>query len=228
VDLNKSAFIENSAVSQRSNSEVLSFLKATYQLFAASLLAATVGAYVGLDAVSTIKSWYWGFVILEFVLLFGLYAVKDKPGINLAVLFGFTFVSGLTIVPLLSTILNMPSGANIVANAFGMTTVIFGAISFFALTTQRDFSSMGRILFIALIVVVVASIINIFLGSPLLQVIIAGVGALLFSAFILFDTQAIVNGAYETPIEGAIALYLDFFNLFISLLQLLGIFGSDD
>lgn len=208
--------------------ELMSFLKATYQLFAGSLLAATAGAYIGLDMVSTIASWYWGLVILEFVLLFALFAVKNKPGINLAVLFGFTFISGLTITPLLSSILMMPAGASIVAQAFLMTSVAFGGISVFAMTTKRDFSSMGKMLFIALIIIIVGSISNIFFQSPLLQLGIAGAGALLFSAFILYDTQQIIKGGFETPIEAAIALYLDFFNLFVSLLQIFGIMNSDD
>ncbi|AXH13532.1 Bax inhibitor-1/YccA family protein [Halarcobacter bivalviorum] len=211
-----------------SKASLMSFLKATYQLFAGSLLAATAGAYIGLDMVSTIASWYWGLVILEFILLFALYAVKNKPGINLAVLFGFTFLSGLTLTPLLSKILMMPAGASIVAQAFLMTSVAFGGISMFAMTTKRDFSSMGKMLFIALIILIVGSISNIFFQSPLLQLGIAGVGALLFSAFILYDTQQIIKGGFETPIEAAIALYLDFFNLFVSLLQILGIMNNDD
>jgi len=208
--------------------ELMSFLKATYQLFAGSLLAATAGAYIGLDMVSTIQSWYWGLVILEFVLLFGLFAVKNKPGINLAVLFGFTFVSGLTITPLLASVFAMPAGASIVAQAFLMTSVAFGGISMFALTTKRDFSGMGKMLFIALIILVVGSISNIFIQAPLLQLGIAMVGAVLFSAFILYDTQQIIKGGFSTPVEAAIALYLDFFNLFISLLQILGIFNKED
>jgi modulator of FtsH protease len=207
---------------------LMAFLKSTYQLFASSLLAATAGAYIGLDMVSAISSWYWGLVILEFVLLFALYAVKDKPGINLAVLFGFTFISGLTITPLLSSVFMMPGGASIVAQAFLMTSVAFGGISMFALTTKKDYSFMGKMLFIALIIIVIASISNIFFQSPILQLTIAGAGALLFSAFILYDTQQIVKGGFSSPIEAAIALYLDFFNLFVSLLQLLAAFNSSD
>ena len=208
--------------------DLMAFLKSTYQLFASSLLAATAGAYIGLDMVSAISSWYWGLVILEFILLFALYAVKDKPGVNLAVLFGFTFISGLTITPLLSSVFMMPGGASIVAQAFLMTSVAFGGISMFALTTKKDYSFMGKMLFIALIVIVIASLSNIFFQSPVLQLVIAGAGALLFSAFILYDTQQIVQGGFSTPIEAAIALYLDFFNLFVSLLQLLAAFSGND
>lgn len=207
---------------------LVAFLKSTYQLFASSLLAATAGAYIGLDMVSAISSWYWGLVILELVLLFALYAVKDKPGINLAVLFGFTFITGLTITPLLSSVFMMPGGASIVAQAFLMTSVAFGGISMFALTTKKDYSFMGKMLFIALIVIVVASLSNIFFQSPILQLAIAGAGTLLFSAFILYDTQQIVKGGFSSPIEAAIALYLDFFNLFVSLLQLLAAFNSSN
>ena len=212
----------------QSADNLIVFLKNTYQLFASSLLAATAGAYIGLDMVSTIKSWYWGLVILEIALLFGLYAVKEKAGVNLIVLFSFTFISGLTITPLLSSVFGMPGGAAIVAQAFLMTSVAFGGISMFALTTTRDFSNMGKMLFIAVIILIVGSISNIFIGSSILQLIIAMVGAIVFSAFILYDTQQIVRGGFSTPIEAAIALYLDFLNLFISLLQIFGIISSDD
>ena len=122
----------------------------------------------------------------------------------------------------------MPGGAAIVAQAFLMTSVAFGGISMFALTTKRDYSSMGKMLFIAVIILIVGSISNIFIGSSILQLIIAMVGAIVFSAFILYDTQQIVQGGFSTPIEAAIALYLDFLNLFISLLQIFGIISSDD
>ncbi|HIP11196.1 MAG TPA: Bax inhibitor-1/YccA family protein [Arcobacter sp.] len=207
--------------------DLAGFLKATYQLFASSLMAATVGAYVGLGMASMIASWYWGLVILEFALLFGLYAVKDKPGINLAVLFGFTFMSGLTLTPLLSSVFNMPGGAGIVAQAFLMTSIAFGGISMFAMTTKRDFSGMGKMLFIGLIIIIVGSISNIFIGSSMLQLGIAMAGALLFSAFILYDTQQIIKGGFSTPIEAAIALYLDFLNLFVMLLQILASFAGN-
>ena len=214
----ESSFVQNASA----------FVKQTYQLFAGSLLGGTVGAYVGMGMGEAVRTWFWGFVILEFVLLFGLYAAKRKEGLNYLLLFAFTFVSGLTLAPLLGTILGMNGGGAIVTNAFLLTTVAFGGLSIFAMKTDRDFSSMGKMLFIALIVVVVASLLNIFFHSPMLQLAIASVSAILFSAFILYDTQNILRGAYETPIEGAIALYLDFLNLFTSLLQILGIFGSSD
>ncbi|HIS08847.1 MAG TPA: Bax inhibitor-1/YccA family protein [Candidatus Scatomorpha intestinipullorum] len=213
----------------QSDTALIQFVKQTYQLFAGSLLAATVGAYVGISTLGAIVAqFYIGFVILEFALLFGLFFTKTKPGINLFMLFAFTFVSGLTLTPILSRVLGMPGGAAIVAQAFLLTTAIFGIMSIFALRTKKDLASMGKMLFIALIVVVIGSLINLFLGSPILQVIIAGVSAILFSIFIAYDTQNIVRGLYDSPVTAAVSRYLDFLNLFVSLLQLLGIFNSNN
>ena len=204
------------------------FIKQTYQLFAASLLAASVGAYLGLTMAATIRAWFWGLVILEFAFLIGLMFAKKKAGLNLVLLFGFTFVSGLTLAPLLSSILGLRGGGNIVANAFILTTVAFGGLSIFAMNTKRDFTTMGKMLFIALVVLVVAGLIGLFFHSPIFQLVISSVSAILFSAYVLYDTQNIIRGAYETPIEGAIALYLDFLNIFTALLKILGILGSDE
>lgn len=213
-----------------SRTKLMSFLKATYQLFAGSLLAATAGAYIGLDIVAYLMGgMYWVLFGIEIALIwFVIPRVKHIPGVNLAVLFAFAFISGLTIAPLLTSIFSMPGGASIVGQAFLMTSVAFGGISMFAMSTKRDFSGMGKMLFIALIIMIVASISNIFFQSSMFQLAIASGGALLFSAFILYDTQQIIKGGYDSPIEAALSLYLDFFNLFISLLQILGIFNSDD
>ncbi len=225
---NYQANVGNESLAQ-SDVALISFVKQTYQLFAGSLLAATAGAYIGISTFGNIVSQYYiGFVILEFALLFGLMFAKSKPGLNLVLLFAFTFTTGLTLTPILSRILGMPGGAAIVAQAFLLTTAIFGVMSVFALRTAKDLASMGKMLFIALIVVVVGSLINLFLGSPILQVVLAGAGAILFSIFIAYDTQNIVRGLYDSPVMAAVSLYLDFLNLFISLLQILGIFNSKE
>ncbi|AQW88402.1 BAX inhibitor (BI)-1 like protein (UPF0005 domain) [Campylobacter pinnipediorum subsp. caledonicus] len=213
-------------------SSLSTFIKQTYQLFAASLLSATAGAYTGIYFLAATliqnKILFWGLVIVEFALLFGLMAAKRKAGLNTILLFAFTFISGLTLTPLLYMVLNLPSGASIVAQAFMLTTVAFGGLSIFAMNTKRDFTTMGKMLFIAVIVLIVAGLINIFLGSPIMQLAISSIAAIVFSAFILYDTQNIIKGNYETPVEGAVALYLDFLNLFTSLLQILGILGRDE
>jgi len=212
----------------RSEGKLVSFVKETYKLFAASMMAGAVGAYVGIPFAASIQAWFIPLFILEVALLFGLFAVKRKPGINLVVMFAFVFMTGITIAPLLARTLGMSGGGAIVGNAFAMTSVIFGAMSFFAIKTTKDFSGYGKPLMIALLVVIGFSIVNIFLGSPMLSIIISAAVVFLFSILVVYDTQNIIKGAYETPIDGAIALYLDFLNIFTALLQLLGIFGGDD
>ena len=215
---------------ESSQAYLMSFLKATYQLFAGSLLAATAGSYIGLGMVNILMGpMKWVLFAIEIALIwFVIPRVKHTPGVNLAVLFVFTFITGLTIAPLLASIFAMPDGAAIVGQAFLMTSIAFGAISMFAMTTKRDFSSMGKFLFIALIIMIVAGISNIFIQSSMMQLMIASAGALIFSAFILYDTQNIIKGNYDSPVEAALSLYLDFFNLFISLLQILGIAKNNE
>ncbi len=212
----------------KSETQIISFVKETYKLFAASMMAGAVGAYVGVPMAATISAWFIPLFILEIGLLIGLHFVKHKPGINLAVMFGFVFMTGLMLAPLLSHTLGMSGGGTIVGNAFAMTAVVFGAMSFYAIKTKRDFTSYGKPLMIALFVIMGFSILNMFLGNPILHVVISGVVVLLFSVLVVYDTQNIMNGAYETPIDGAIALYLDFLNIFTALLHLFGIFGNDD
>ncbi len=215
-------------VGYRSDAELVSFIKQTYKLFAGAMLAGTAGAYVGIGMAPVIQSMFWLFFILEIGLLIGLHFAKRTSPLNLIVMFAFTFVSGLTIGPLLAKFLGMAGGTAIIANSFAMTTIIFGALSMFAINTKSDFTSFGKPLFIALIVIVVASVINIFLGNPILHIAIQGAVVFLFSFFIIYDTQNIIQGNYETPIDGAVALYLDFLNLFTALLQIFGFLNKDE
>jgi len=216
------------ASASRDESQIISFVKETYKLFAASMMAGAVGAYVGVPMAATIHAMFWPLFALEIGLLIGLQFVKNKPGINLLVMFGFVFMTGLMLAPLLARTLGMSGGATIIGNAFAMTSVVFGAMSFYAIKTTTDFTSYTKPLMIALVVIVGFSILNIFIGNPMLSVMISGAVVMLFSVLVIYDTQNIMNGAYETPIDGAIALYLDFLNIFTALLQLFGIFGNDD
>ena len=222
---NASSFTTNSV---KSDSKIISFVKETYKLFAASMMAGAVGAYVGVPMAATIGANFIPLFILEIGLLIGLQFVKHKPGINLLVMFGFVFMTGLMLAPLLAHTLGMNGGGVIVGNAFAMTSIVFGSLSFYAIKTTKDFTSYGKPLMIALVVVIVFSVINMFMGSPMLAIGISGAVVFLFSILVIYDTQNIMNGAYETPIDGAIALYLDFLNIFTALLHLFGIFGSDD
>ncbi len=218
------AYAENSLLHE---SELVSFVKTTYKFFAGSLLLATIGALLGLMNFQAVVQYKWVFFIAEIVVFFGLMFSKSKPGLNLFMLFAFTSLSGVTLVPLLGMVI-AKAGLGAIWQALGMTTIVFGLMSVYALKTKNDLANMGKMLFIALIVVLVCSLINLFLGSPMFQVVIAGASAILFSLYIAYDTQNIVKGMYDSPIDAAVSLYLDFLNVFISILQIIGIFSDRD
>ncbi|RVY11337.1 Bax inhibitor-1/YccA family protein [Helicobacter pylori] len=220
----RNAYTENSLLRE---SELVSFVKTTYKFFAGSLLLATIGALLGLMNFQAVVQYKWVFFIAEIAALFGLMFSKSKPGLNLFMLFAFTSLSGVTLVPLLGMVI-AKAGLGAVWQALGMTTIVFGLMSVYALKTKNDLANMGKMLFIALIVVLVCSLINVFLGSPMFQVVIAGASAILFSLYIAYDTQNIVKGMYDSPIDAAVDLYLDFLNVFISILQIIGIFSDRD
>ncbi|MFP6134995.1 Bax inhibitor-1/YccA family protein [Helicobacter pylori] len=218
------AYAEDSLLRE---SELVGFVKTTYKFFAGSLLLATIGALLGLMNFQAVVQYKWVFFIAEIAALFGLMFSKSKPGLNLFMLFAFTSLSGVTLVPLLGMVI-AKAGLGAIWQALGMTTIVFGLMSVYALKTKNDLANMGKMLFIALIVVLVCSLINLFLGSPMFQVVIAGASAILFSLYIAYDTQNIVKGMYDSPIDAAVDLYLDFLNVFISILQIIGIFSDRD
>jgi len=207
----------------------VSFMKKTYQLLAASMIAAAAGAYVTMPYTEAVMQYRWFIFGAELlVLFFGLSMTRNKPGLNMVMLFIFTFLTGVSLVPLLATLIGMGNGA-VIGNAFLMTSVLFGALSLFAINSKSDYSSWGKPLFITLIVVIIASLVNYFLlQSSMMHIIITAGILLLFSLFTIYDTQNIANGAYDSPVDAAVSLYIDFLNMFTALLQLLGIFGGDD
>ncbi|CBG40617.1 Bax inhibitor-1/YccA family protein [Helicobacter mustelae] len=211
-----------------SESAMVNFVKTTYKFFCASLLFATIGSVIGLQNFEMVVQNKWVFFIAEILAFLGLIFSKSKPGINVAMLFIFTTLTGVTLVPLLGFVI-MKSGMSAVWQALGMTTIIFGVMSIFALKTKSDLANMGKMLFIALLVVIVCSLLNYFLlKSPVFQIVIAGASAILFSLFVAYDTQNMMRGLYDSPVDAALNLYLDFLNIFIVILQLTGLLGSRD
>ncbi|MGW8168554.1 MAG: Bax inhibitor-1/YccA family protein [Sulfurovaceae bacterium] len=205
------------------------FMKKTYQLLAASMIAAAAGAYATMPYAEAIAQYKWFIFGFElFMIFFGLGMTRNKPALNLAALFAFTFATGVSLVPLLAMLVGAGQGA-VIGNAFLMTSVLFGALSLFAINSKSDFSNWGKPLFITLIVIIVASLINYFLlQSPIMHLVITAGVLLLFGIFTIYDTQNIANGAYGSPVDAAVSLYLDFLNMFTAILQLLGIFGKDE
>lgn len=198
------------------------FIKDTYKLITASLIAAVAGAYTGMQFLTFYSPLL--FLIVELGLLFSMqFAVsKGKTNIALFLLFAFTFITGLTLGPILNAYIGM-GAAHVVTQAFVTTAVAFGGLTLYAMNTKTDFSSWGKPLFFALIGIIVVSLLNMFLfKSPMGSLIISGITAIIFSGYILYDTQNIIKGRYSSPIMAAVGMYLNILNLFISLLNILG------
>jgi modulator of FtsH protease len=142
-------------------------------------------------------------------------------------LMAFTFISGVFLTPILSVAAGLRNGGQLVALAGGMTAAIFLAMATIATVTKRDFSFMGKFLFVGLIVLVIASLANIFFQVPALSLTISAVAVLLFSAYLLFDVSRIVNGGETNYIMATLSIFLSLYNLFTSLLHLLMAFSGE-
>lgn len=152
-----------------------------------------------------------------------------KSAAGLGVVFAITGLLGFGLGPMLAYHLAMPNGPQIVMTAAGGTGVVFLGLSGYALTTRKDFSFMGGFLITGLLVAIIASIANIFLHMPVMQLAISAGIVLLMSGFILYDTSRMVHsGGQGNYLYMTVALYLDILNLFVSLLQLLGMLGDDN
>ncbi|KQZ45164.1 Bax inhibitor-1/YccA family protein [Duganella sp. Root1480D1] len=205
-------------------------LRNTYWLLALSMIPTVLGAAAGLFFHVPIPRGFIGFIAFM-AIAFGFFWAIEKnkdTGVGVALLLGFTFFMGLMLTPLLSRTLGYSNGPTLIMTAFGGTGAIFAALASYATVTKRDFSMMGKWLFAAVIVLVLASIANIFLGMSALSIVISVMVIAVFSAYILFDVQRIVNGGETNYVSATLALYLDVYNIFTSLLNLLGLAGDRD
>ncbi|KQV54533.1 MULTISPECIES: Bax inhibitor-1/YccA family protein [unclassified Duganella] len=203
-------------------------LRNTYWLLALSMIPTVLGAAAGLFFNIPIPRGFIGFIVFM-AIAFGFFWAIEKnkdSGVGVALLLGFTFFMGLMLTPLLSRTLGYSNGPTLIMTAFGGTGAIFAALASYATVTKRDFSMMGKWLFAGVIVLMLASVANIFLGMSALSIVISVLVIAVFSAYILFDVQRIVNGGETNYVSATLALYLDVYNIFTSLLNLLGLAGD--
>ena len=151
----------------------------------------------------------------------------ENSASGIGIVFLATGLMGFGIGPMLSYYTAMPNGGAVVATAMGGTGTIFLALSAYVLTTKKSFEFMGGMLFVGLIVVFGAAIINIFAQIPALSIDVSSASVLLMSGFILFDTSRIVNGGETNYLRATVSMFINIFNLFTSLLHLLGIMSDD-
>ena len=202
-------------------------LKNTYMLLAATLGFSALTAMLSIAL--AVPSWaYLASVIVAMVLGIFVLPKTANSASGVGVIFLITGLLGFGLGAILSIYLALPNGPQTVGLAFGGTATIFLGLSGYALTSKRDFSFMGGFIFAGMMVVMIAVIANLFLQMPALSLAISSVIILLMSGFILFDTSRIARGEETNYILATYGIYLSIFNIFVSLLQLLGIMGGDD
>jgi modulator of FtsH protease len=201
-------------------------LKNTYLLLAATLGFSAVTAMLSM-ALKMPPLTYLGAVIVA--MLLGMFVLPRTANSSkgIGVIFGITGLLGFGLGAMLTMYMSLPNGPQTIAVAFGGTALIFLGLSGYALTSKRDFSFMGGFIFAGMMVVLVAIVANLFLAMPALSLAISAAIILLMSAFILFDTSRIASGEETNYIMATYSIYLSIFNIFVSLLQLLGIMGDD-
>ena len=190
-----------------------------------------LGAWIG---VTSGFSFFAGSPFVGFIafmaIAFGFFFAIEKfknSGIGVALLLGFTFFMGLMLSRLIGHVLGYTNGAQLIMTAFGGTAVIFGAMATIATVSKRDFTGMGKFLFVGMLVILVAAVANIWLQMPALMLTISVLAIAIFSAFILVDLQRVVQGGETNYVTATLGVYLSVYNVFSNLLAILGIFGGD-
>ena len=207
-------------------------LRNTYALLALSMVPTVLGALLGMSMGFTFFSGspligLVAFMAIAFGFFFAIEKFKNS-GIGVALLLGFTFFMGLMLSRMLGYVTSLSNGSQIIALAFGTTAVIFAAMASLAGSIKRDLSGMGKMLFVGMLVILAAVVANIFLQIPALSLTISALVAVVFSAYLLYDLKRIIDGGETNYITATLAVYLDVYNIFSSLLHLFTAFGGSD
>lgn len=206
-------------------------LRNTYMLLALSLIPTIIGTFVA--SAFNFSAIFMnhpiaaplGFFALAIGMMFVVTALRNSAW-GIVALFAFTFIFGFMLTPILTYAAHFSNGGQLIALAAGMTAAIFFVLAGIANSTKRDFSFLGKFLFVGLITIILASIANLFLKIPALSLTISCVAVLIFSAYILYDVNRIVRGGETNYIMATMALFLDIYNLFVSLLHILLAFAG--
>ncbi|QYF92304.1 Bax inhibitor-1 family protein [Massilia sp. PAMC28688] len=205
-------------------------LRNTYWLLALSMIPTVLGATMGVMFNLPIPGGFMGFILFLAIAWGFMYAIEKTKdsAMGVVMLLGFTFFMGLWLTPLLTRTLGFSNGASLIMMAFGGTASVLAVMASIATVSKRDFSMMGKWLFAGVIVLILASLANFVFQMPALSIVISVMAIGIFSAYILYDVQKIVNGGETNYIRAATALYLDVYLIFSHLLSLLGLGGNND
>lgn len=206
-------------------------LRNTYILLAISMIPTVFGAWLSLQlGLNQILSPGMSMIVF-FAGAFGLMFLIERnknssAGVGFLLL--FTFFMGIMLSRMLGYVLSLGDGANLIMLAFGGTAAIFATMAAIATTTKRDFTHLHKTLIIGAVVIIIAAIANVFLQIPAMTLTISLLAIVIFSAFMLIDLQRIVQGGETNYISATLSLYLSIYNVFVSLLSILGITSSND
>ncbi len=205
-------------------------LRNTYALLALSMVPTVLGAWVGVSTgITEGLTGFMGLVVFmagAFGFIFAIEKTKNSAA-GVPVLLAFTFFMGLMLSRMLAMVLGFKNGTDLVMTAFGGTAAIFALMAGLSSTIKRDLSSMGKWLTVGALLLMVGAVINVFVASSTGMVVISMLAVGIFSAFILYDLKRIVDGGETNYISATLGIYLSVFNVFQSLLALLGIFGGE-
>jgi len=215
-----------SALAQRNK-----VLRNTYWLLALSLIPTVLGAWLGVTTGIT-RSLTGGLGLIVFLggafgFMYAIQKTKDSAA-GVGVLLAFTFFMGLMLSRLIALVLGFKNGPGLVMTAFGGTAGVFFVMATLSTVIKRDLSGMGKWLFVGAMVIVIGAIVNVFVGSGIGMMVISTLAIGVFSLYMLYDLKQIVDGGETNYINATLALYLDLFNVFQSLLALLGMTAGDD
>lgn len=200
-------------------------LRNTYTMLALTMIPTIIGAFIGLSVSFSFMAEHPILAPLLMFgvmmgMLFGVSALRNSVW-GIVMLLGFTLVAGVFLGPILQHALHLRNGAQLVGMAAGGTGLIFFSLATVATVTKKDFSFMGKFLFIGVILLLVASLANIFFAIPALSLTISAIAILIFSAYILYDISQIIHGGETNYVMATMTLYLDIYNIFVNLLSLL-------
>ena len=200
-------------------------LRNTYMMLGLTMIPTVVGAYLGMNLNFAFAAGHpfmfaIGMMAVMMGLFFGISANRES-GLGVMLLLLLTGFMGVMLGPILQLALHLRNGAEIVGLAAGGTGAIFLTLAGIANTTKRDFSFLGKFLMVGIVLLILASLANIFFHIPALALTISAVAVLLFSGFLLFDVSRVVNGGESNYVMATLAIYLDIYNIFVNLLQLL-------
>ncbi len=205
-------------------------LRNTYWLLALSMVPTVLGAWLGVE-MGMAKAMGSGmglivFMVGAFGFMFAIEKTKDSAA-GVPVLLGFTFFMGLMLARLVGSVLGLKNGGSLIMMAFAGTGAIFFGMASLSTIIKRDLGSMGKFLFIGMIMLLVAGIANLFIQSSALMITLSVLAIGIFSAFILHDLKRVQNGEETNYITATLGVYLSLYNVFSNLLALLGIFGGE-